>query len=199
MVLKKAGKQLSGFWEVIKRLTVVLCVWGLIFSIATIAHFAVAFDYDDALAYTTPAIQKANVEALPLTDSYWSSVNNSYELDRPKILPYTLAWIFRLCGFRVAVISARPAVDGEALAKDWRHLISPNRFIFAGDAQRTHIYLARDRYLLYFGASDADIEQARLAHVYPVRVLRSPHSVVADSYHPKSLGDKVLPLSQYSF
>jgi acid phosphatase class B len=199
MVLKDAGKKISGFWVIVKRVMAVLCVWGLIFSVSTIARLGVAFDYDDGLAFTSPAYQKADAQALPLTDRYWSIVNNSYDLDRPKILPYTLAWLFRLSGFRVAVITGRPAIDDEALAKDWRHLVPHGRFIFTGNPQRTHIYLAKERYLLYFGASDADIEQARLAHVYPIRILRSSRSYVADAYHPRTLGDKVLPLSQYSF
>lgn len=199
MALKAVRNKAELYWSRVKKLIVLAGIWGVIFSTATIGRLAVGFDYDDTLVFSTPAFQKAFADkgVVPYSREFWSVVNRSYDLERPKVVPYTLAWLFRLCGFRVMIISARPAVDVDGLEKDWRHLVPPSRQFFAGDPAQKHRYFLGGNFVAYFGDSDTDIEQARLAHVWAVRVRRSPLSSYKAQYHPGSLGEPILPLSQY--
>jgi len=111
-----------------------MSVWGLIFSLVTIAHLGVAFDYDDTLVNSGAAYSKAFANSQePYSEGFWKVVNDSYDLEKPKYIPFSLAWIFRVFGFRIAILTARPAIDAEPLKKEWRHLVSRGYFIFASD------------------------------------------------------------------
>jgi acid phosphatase (class B) len=97
----------------------------------------------------------------------------------------------------VAILASRPDTDGEALRKEWRRLVPRPRFIFAGDGVSKRRYLEDGNFVLYFGDSDVDISEARKAGVFPVRVKRSPQSSYKEDYHPGTMREFVLPLSQY--
>lgn len=198
MVLKAVREKAEKTWTNAKRLGALLSVWGLIFSLATIGKLSVAFDYDEALVASAPAYSRAFAQAgQAYSPQFWSVVNSSYDIERPKALPFALAWLFRLCGFRVTVVTSRPAIDVDGLKKEWRHLVPPSRFIFASDKTARQTYLQNGNYLLFFGDSDSDIEEARRAHVLPIRVRRARDAFFKNDYHPGTLGELILPLSQY--
>jgi acid phosphatase class B len=174
--------------------------WGLIFSVVTICGLGVAFDYDDTLVNSVEAYRKAFAAApQAYSPQFWSVVNQSYDIEKPKVIPYGLAWVFRAFGFKVSVITSRPQIDADGLRKEWRHLVPRARFLFASDKTAKHQYLNSDsvHYVLFFGDSDSDMEEARKAHVFPIRVRRSKKSVFKEDYNPGSLGEVVIPLSEY--
>ncbi len=199
MALKHVRDKAELYWTRLKRLMAALCLWGLVFSVVTIGRFGVAFDYDDTLVFSKPAYERAFASPVQrYSDAFWSIVNKSYDVERPQVVPYLLAWTFRLFGFRVAVITSRPAIDAGGLKKDWRHLIPPGRFLFAKDPGARLQLLRAGNYLLFFGDSDSDMEAARQAHVFPIRVRRSPQALSKEDYHPGTLGEVVIPYSDYS-
>ena len=198
MVLKNVRAKVDNYWTNTKKLLALMSAWGLIFSLVTISKLGVGFDYDDTLVFSTPAYSKAFANTTqPYSGQFWSIVNQSYDIEKPKIISCGLAWIFRIFGFRVAIITSRPSIDGTALKKEWRRLASRNSFIFAGGRDNTHLYLENGNYVLFFGDSDSDISQARLAKVFPIRIKRSRKSSSRDDYHPGTLGEIVIPFSEY--
>src|SRR5207249_3954830 len=108
-----------------------------------------------------------------------------------------LAWIFRICGFRVAILTTRPGISADALKKEWRHLISRGHFVFSSEKTAKHEFLRSGNYVLFFGDSDSDMEEARQAHVLPVRIRRNLQSVFKDDYNPGSRHELVIPYSEY--
>lgn len=196
-MLKTVRTKVEAGWTTTKKLLAAMSVWGLIFSVVTIGRLGVAFDYDDTLVFSTPAFAKAYANTTqPFSPQFWSIVNNSYELERPKYIGCGLAWLFRLFGFRITIICSRPAEGSESLKKEWRKL-APKGFIFAGDRNNKHTYLENGHYLLFFGDSDADIAEARKAGVMGIRVKRSTRSSYKEDYHPGTFGELVIPLSDY--
>lgn len=186
-------------WTITKKTVAMLSVWGLVFSLVTVSKLAVAFDYDDTLVFSAPAFRRGFAKSTQaFSPDFWAVVNQSYDLEKPKLLTYPLAWAFRIFGFRVTVLTARPPVEADALKKEWRHLISRGNFIFAGDESAKQGHLASGNYILYFGDSDTDIEVARRARVFPIRVRRSNKSVYKEDYNPGTLGELVIPFSEFS-
>lgn len=199
-MLKNVRAKAEQYWTTTKKCVAAASAWGLIFSLVTITHLGVAFDYDDTLVNSTASFQKAFANTTqPYTPGFWSIVNQSYDLEKPKIMTYSLAWLFRLFGFRVAIVTSRPPVDGEPLKKEWRHLVPKSYFFFAAEKEAKHQYLqgTQSNFVLFFGDSDSDIAEARKAHVYPIRIRRSPKSVYKEDYHPGTMGELVIPLSEY--
>lgn len=197
MVLKAARAKVEKTWTTTKKILAAMSVWGLIFSLATIARLGVAFTYDDVLVRSADAYAKAAREAPVVGGAdYWAAVNNAYELETPKLLPYALACLFRTFGFRIAILAERPAAGGEALRKEWRHL-APRGFSFVPDPGEIHLRLQDGRFVLFLGSSDRDIAEARKAGVYALRVRRGRRFVGVGEYSPGRLGEKVLPLSQF--
>lgn len=194
-MLKEVREKAEKTWTLAKKTVVAMSAWGLVFSLVTIARLGVAFDYDDTLVHSSPAYAKAFANSTqPFSPQFWAIVNNSYEMEQPKYVAQALAWTFRLFGFRVAIIAARPATEGDALKKEWRRL-APRGFYFSGDKENKHLQLQNGNYVLYFGDSDSDIAQARMAKVYPIRVKRGRRSSYKEDYHPGTLGEVVVPLS----
>ncbi|MFA6316738.1 MAG: hypothetical protein WC943_04910 [Elusimicrobiota bacterium] len=197
-MLQKAKSEVEYWWRFIKRVVGVLMVWGLVFSLVTIAKLGVAFDYDETLVSSAAAYAKASVSApQAVSPRFWSVVNQSYDLERSKVLPVGLAYLFRFLGFRVSVLVQRPDTDGDALRKEWRRLVPKARFVFTGEGGGRGRHLEDGNFVLFFGDSDSDISEARKAKVYPVRVKRASQSPVKDDYHPGTMAELVLPLSQY--
>jgi acid phosphatase class B len=197
-MIKAVRQKTEAAWTLAKKTIVFLCCWGLIFSLATISRVGVVFDYDETLVHSTKTYARAFGESRqPYSSAFWSTVNRSYDIESPKVLPYTLAWVFRLCGFHVAILTSRPGIDSDGLKKEWRHLVPAGRFMFASDRAAKHRYLEGATYLLFFGDSDSDMEEARQAHVFPVRIRRSKDSFFKDDYHPGAFHELVIPLSQY--
>ncbi len=191
-VKEKAGKT----WTLAKKILGIMSMWGLIFSLVTIGKLKVAFDYDDTLVYSTPAFAKAFSSGVqPYSPQFWRTVNTNYDLERPKPVPYLMAWAFRILGFKVSVLTSRPNYDGGALRKEWRMLATD--FVFSGNSGNKHKYLRDGNYVLYFGDSDADIIQGRKAGVLTLRVKRNSKSLYKDDYHPGSLREFVIPLTEF--
>ncbi len=185
-------------WTFTKKVFVWSCLWGLIFSVVTISRLGVAFDYDDTLVNSAAAYSKAAASgAVRYSPEFWGVVNQSYDLEQPKLLTYSLAWAFRVLGFRISIVTGRPAVKADPLKKEWRHLLGRGGFFFGASGDAKQARLSNGNYILFFGDSDTDIEQARKAHVFALRVRRGLHSVYKEDYHPGTLGELVIPLSQY--
>ncbi len=196
---KKVKEKAETYWSRTKKTIFLLSIWGIIFSVATIAKLGVGFGYDTALVCSTLAYQKAVDQGVqPYSYSFWAIVNQSYDLERPKVLPFTIAWIFRLFGFRLSIITSRPPVDTEGLKKDWRHLVAPARFIFAETNEAKTQYLQDGNFVLFFGGSDSEIEAAKKAHVYAIRILQRRECLYNPTdYHPGQFHELKVPLSQY--
>lgn len=195
-IVQTAKAKAEKAWSTTKKIVAAMMVWGLIFSLVTIGRLRVAFDYDDTLVYSTPSFNKAFRSSLqPFSTQFWSVVNSSYDLESPKLVPYSLAWLLRICGFKVTIIAARPDVDGEPLRKEWRHLAA--QFVFNEARATKHAVLKQGNYVLYFGDSDSDILQGRQAKVFSVRIKRSAKSSYKEDYHPGTLNEFILPLSDY--
>jgi len=193
---KKAKAKIDKGVSNVKKILSLMMVWGLIFSLVTIGRLRVAFDYDDTLVFSTPAMNKAYASgAIPASPQFWTIVNQSYDVEKPKWMTHVIAWAFRLAGFQPAILASRPPYGGEALKKEWRHLAP--RFVFVAGADAKKRALAEQNYVLFFGDSDTDIKEARAAHVFPVRIRRSRSSIFKEDYHPGSLHELVLPFSEY--
>lgn len=195
-IFKGVQQKVHKGWSTTKMLVAYMSLWGLVFSLVTIGRLRVAFDYDDTLVFSTPAYEKAfKSGVMPYSPQFWNIVNQSYDLERPKVLSNLLAWGLRLFGFRVTVLAARPPEGGEPLKKEWRRLVS--QFVFVPDGKAKHTWLSKANYVLYFGDSDTDILQGRLARVTTLRVLRHPKSGYKDDYTPGAFREIIIPLSQY--
>lgn len=199
MVLKDARAKVEQTWTTFKKVLAMMSVWGLIFSLVTIARLGVAFTYDDTLVRSAAAFEKAAGHAqaqLARGPEYWSVVNNAYDLESPKLLPFALACVFRGFGFRVLILAERGAGGGEALKKEWRHL-APRSFTFVPDPAELHLHLQDGRYVLFFGDGDRELLEAKKAGIYGVRVKRGSKAVNAGEYNPGKMGELVLPLSEF--
>ncbi|OGS36015.1 MAG: hypothetical protein A2506_03060 [Elusimicrobia bacterium RIFOXYD12_FULL_66_9] len=197
MVLKQVRTKVEQTWTTTKKLLAAMSVWGLIFSIVTIARLGVAFDYDDTLVHSEESFAKAARSVQQLrSPEYWKIVNNAYDLETPKMVPYALACALRGFGFRILILADRQATGGEALKKEWRHL-APRGFVFVGAPENKHLHLQDGRYVLFFGDSDRDMLEAKNAGVLAVRIRRGSKSVASDDYNPGKLGEKVIPFSQF--
>lgn len=196
MVFKDARAKIEKGWTTTKKALAIMSVWGLIFSLVTIGRLGVAFDYDDVLVHSAPAFDKAEKSVQQArSPQFWAIVNNSYDLEGRKLIPYGLAYLFRGLGFRVMILADRVGSDGDALRKEWRAL-SPRGFVFTGaETENKHLHLQDGQYVLYFASGDRDIHEARKAGVYAVRVKRGKKAVRRDEYHPGTMGELVIPLS----
>jgi acid phosphatase class B len=197
-MLKNVRAKTEAAWTTTKKILALMSCWGLIFSLATIGKLGVIFEYDDGLVFSTPAYVKAFATAQqPFSPEFWSVVNRSYDIEKPKIIPYALAWAFRLFGFKVAIMADRPSTDGDALRKEWRRLTPKTMFFFVKDRGNRQAFLDRGNFILYFGSDDSGIMDARKAGIYPLRVKRSPKSFKKEDYRPGTLGELMIPLTQY--
>ncbi len=197
MVLKDVREKVEKTWTTTKKILAAMSVWGLIFSLVTISRLGAAFTYDDTLVHSAPAFEKAEgVGRQSRGAEFWKVVNNAYDLETPKFIPYAIAWALRGFGFRITIFAQRDATGGEALKKEWRHL-SPRGFVFVPNAQELHLHLQDSRFVIFFGDGDRDILEARKAGIYAVRVRRGNKAVSHGDYTPGRFEEVVLPLSQF--
>jgi acid phosphatase class B len=197
MVLKDVRAKVEQTWTTTKKLLALMSVWGLIFSLVTIARLGVAFAYDDTLVDSSAAFEKASGAATPAHGpDYWKTVNNAYDLESPKLLPYAAAGLARVFGFHILILAERQATGGEALKKEWRHL-APRGFAFVSDPKELHLHLQDGRYVLFLGSTDRELLEAKKAGVYAVRVKRPRKAVLVGDYNPGQMGEVVIPLSEF--
>ncbi len=196
MVLKAARAKVEQTWTTTKKILAMMSVWGLIFSLVTIARLGVAFAYDDTLVDSSAAYAKAETAQQPRGADYWKTINNAYELESPKLLPYAVAGAARVFGFHILILAERQATGGEALKKEWRHL-APRGFTFVSNTEDMHMHLTDGRNVLFLGSTDRELLEARKAGVYAVRVKRGRKAVLGGEYNPGQLGEVVVPVSEF--
>jgi acid phosphatase class B len=197
MVFKETRAQVEKAWTTTKKTLAAMSVWGLIFSLVTIGRLSVAFDYDDTMVDSSKAYEKAAQGATQaLSPTYWSALNNAYDLEKPRLIPFTIACVLRALGFRIVILADRQAVDGDSLKKEWRKL-APRGFVFTTAPTNKHLHMMEGHFVAFFGDSDQDMLEAKKAGVLAVRVRRSKRAVATDPYAPGKQGELVIPLSQY--
>ena len=197
MVFKDARAKVEKGWTTTKKLLAMMSVWGLFFSLITIGHLAVAFDYDDTLVNSAKAYEKASGAALQRgSPSFWGALNNAYDLETVKYVPFTIACALRGLGFRILIMAERQGTDGDALKKEWRRL-APRSFIFTPDATAKHLHMQEGHYVAFFGDSDQDMLEAKKVNVLGVRIRCGKRSVKNAQYSPGKMGETVIPLSQF--
>ncbi len=89
-------------------LVAVICIYGVTVAGVNIADLKVGFDYDDTLIFSTPAFRAGAASGQePYSPGYWRVVNQSFNLEKVKLVPMTTALIYKALGFDVVVITAR--------------------------------------------------------------------------------------------
>ncbi len=197
MVFKSARAKVEKGWTTTKKLLAMMSVWGLFFSLITISHLSVAFDYDDTLVDSVKAYEKASGAATQrASPTYWAALNNAYDVEKVKYVPFTIACALRALGFRVMIMAERQGTDGDALKKEWRKL-SPRSFIFTPDPTAKHLHMQEGHFVAFFGDSDQDMLEAKKVNILGVRIRRGKRSAKNDQYSPGKMGEAVIPLSQF--
>lgn len=177
-----------------KALCMLAGAWGFLFSVNSLIGFRAGFEYDDGLVYSTPAFQAAEKDKLePGTPDYWNAVNRSFSYERLKPVPWLAAWALKVLGVKIDVFCDRGREGGDSLEASWRRLA--DNFHFVSGEDEKYRLLEKYRFVLYAGPSDAGIIQARKAAVAPLRLKKSPSSVLALESNPGKFGERVLPLS----
>ncbi len=197
MVFKDTRAQVEKAWTTTKKVLAAMSVWGLIFSLVTIGRLSVGFDYDGTLVDSSKSFEKAaRLSQQAGGASYWGVVNNAYELERPKLVPYATALLLRALGFRIVIMADRQGTDGDALRKEWRRL-APRGFLFTPNPSDKHLHLQEGRFVAFFGDADVDMHEAKRAGVLAMRVQHPPRPGAPGPYSPGQMGDYVVPLSRF--
>lgn len=180
----------------LKAFSMLAGAWGFLFSVNSLIGFQAAFEYDDGLSFSTPAYKAAVKDGLEQgSPDYWNAVNRSYAYESLKPVPWLAAWTLRALGVKIAVFCDRGPEGGDSLETSWRRLA--DYFYFNKTENEKYRILEKRRFILYAGASDSGIIQARKAEVHPLRLLKSPRSVLAFDYHPGRFKERYLPLSGF--
>jgi hypothetical protein len=180
----------------LKTFSMLAGAWGFLFSVNSLIGFRAAFEYDDGLSYSTPAFQAASRDNLqPDTPDYWNSVNRSCRYERLKPAAWLAAWSLKALGVKIAVFCDRGPEGADSLEASWRKLA--DYFYFPRTEDEKYRLLEKSRFILYAGASDSGIIQARKAGVPPLRLKKSHKSTAKSEYHPGKFGERTLPLSQF--
>ena len=197
MVFKEARAKVEKGWTTTKKLLAMMSVWGLFFSLITIGRLSVAFDYDDTLVNSVKAYEKASGAAATREGAaFWTTLNNAYDVETIKYVPFAIACVLRGLGFRIMIMAERQGADGDALKKEWRKL-SPRSFIFTPDPTAKHLHMQEGHFVAFFGDSDQDMLEAKKVNVLGVRIKRGKRSAKNDQYSPGKMGETVIPLSQF--
>lgn len=184
------------WWNRVRAFAMLAGAWGFIFSINSIIGFRAAFEYDDGIAYSTPAFQAADRDNLkPGSPDYWNAVNRSFEQERLKPVPWMAAWALRVLGVRISFFLDRGQQGADSLEASWRRLASD--FYYPSGEDEKYRLLERKGFMLYAAASDSGIIQARKAGVRPLRILKSKKSANPLESNPGKFGERVLPLSRF--
>jgi hypothetical protein len=180
----------------VKAFCMLAGAWGFLFSVNSLIGFRAGFEYDDGLSYSTPAFQAAEKDGLqPGTPDYWNSVNRSFAYERLKPVPWLTAWALKAFGVKIAVFCDRGPEGADGLEASWRRLA--DYFYFPKSEDEKYKVLEKHRFILYAGASDSGIIQARKAGVPPLRIQKSPRSIVRSNYTLGKFGERYLPLSGF--
>ncbi len=174
-----------------KVVLTIVCIYLVTFTSVNIADLKVGFDYDDTLIFSTQAFRAGERSGNPYySPEYWRVVNNSFNLEKVKLVPMTTALLYKALGFDVVIITARQGYGGEKLQEHWKWLAK--EFYF--ERNKSSI-LEKGRFVAFFGDSDSDITEALKAGVKPIRVKRSKESDYKGKYHPGQYKECILPFS----
>ena len=180
----------------LKAFSMLAGAWGFLFSVNSLIGFQAAFEYDDGLSFSTPAFKTAGKDGLePGSPDYWNSVNRSYAYESLKPVPWLAAWTLKALGVKIAVFCDRGSEGSDSLETSWSGLA--DYFYLNKTEDEKYRILEKRRFILYAGATDSGIIQARKASVHPLRLLKSPRSALSFDYHPGRYKERYLPLSGF--
>jgi len=178
----------------LKIFSLLAAIWAVFFSVFTLMGLRAGFEYDDGLAFSTPAFKSAgNLE--PGSKDYWNAVNRSYKLERTKPAVWLTAWFFKAFGFKTAILAQRDPAGSDSLVQNWKPLAED--FFFSADENQTYELLEKKPFTVYFAASDAGIIQARKAGIWAVRIRKGKNSSLPAESTPRKFKEPVLPLSEF--
>ncbi len=174
-----------------KIVLTIVCIYVVTLTSVNIADLKVGFDYDDTLIFSTPAFRAGAASGQePYSPEYWRVVNQSFNLEKVKLVPMTTALIYKVLGFDVVIITARAGYGGEELQRHWKWLTKEFHF-----ERNKSTILEKGSFIAFFGDSDSDITEALEAGVRPIRVKRSKKSDYTGKYHPGQYKECILPFS----
>lgn len=174
-----------------KVVLTIVCIYVVTLTSVNIADLKVGFDYDDTLIFSTPAFRAGAASGeKPYSEGYWRVVNQSFNLEKVKLVPMTTALIYKALGFDVVIITARQGYGGEELQEHWKWFAKDFYF----ERNKSSV-LEKGRFVAFFGDSDSDITEALEAGVRPIRVKRSKKSDYTGKYHPGQYKECILPFS----
>ncbi len=193
-----------GWWIVVVSILALGCATGgqdfaeLNALIDPEKTIAVGFDFDDTLAFSSPAFTAAGESGFEWgSEAIWAEINSTCE-DFCTIKRKTLkiAEMHRERGDEVYVVTARDPPGGEVLAM-WieQNLGIPADHVFFEPDGKTERLKALG-ISIFYGDSDSDIADAQAAGAIGVRIERSPKSTYLKKYNPGSLGELVVENSQ---
>jgi len=190
------GAYLGIWYGRLKAFSMLAGAWGFLFSVNSLIGFQAAFEYDDGLVYSTPAFKAAEKDKLEAgTPDYWNAVNRSFTLERLKPVPWLSAWTLKALGVKIAVFCDRGSEGADSLEASWRRLA--DYFYFPRSEDEKYKVLEKKRFILYAGASDSGIIQARKAGVHPLRLQKSRTSSLPFAYNLGRFHERYLPLSGF--
>ena len=180
----------------LKIFSFMAATWAVFFSVFTIMGLRAGFEYDDGLAFSTPAYKSAEESKTePGSKDYWNAVNRSYTLERTKPAVWLTAWFFKALGFKTSIVAQRDPAGSDSLVQNWKPLADD--FFFPADENQKYELLEKHHFTVYFAPSDAGIIQARKAGVWAVRIRKSKSSVLPYESTPRKFKEPVLPLSEF--
>ncbi len=186
----------SRWFNRLKAFCMLAGAWGFIFSVNSLIGFQAGFEYDDGIVYSTPAFQAAAKDITDTTSpDYWNAVNRSYAYERLKPAVWLSAWTLKILGFRIAFFCDRSPEGSDSLEAYWSRLADD--FYFTRTDNEKYEILEKKRFVLYAGASDAGIIQARKADIFPLRIKKSKTSSNPLESNPGKFKEKTLPLSEF--
>lgn len=174
----------------IKIFTFLFALWAVVFSVSTILKLKVAFEYDDAFAYTGDSFRMAKKKYPDLP-----AIKNATEFclkDRAKIVPYLAMEFLKFIGFKIHLLADRPT-NSKCIFSRWKDSFE-DIFLLADPIEKYSI-IEKNKYFLYFSASDDGIIQAKKAGSKAIRVSRNKNSMAEYEYNPGKYMEKKLPLS----
>lgn len=155
---------------------------------------AVGFDFDDTLAYSSPAFDRGFDQAQePFSPEFWKVVNASDE--NVSCLKPTVVNILEQhqdAGHQIYVITARQGHGGDA----WKQYVSETFSIPKENAYfEPNGKTQRIRELgidIYYGDSNSDITAAQQAGIKPIRIQRSSESNYQAKYNPGKYDEEIV-------
>lgn len=174
--------------------------------------FAVGFDIDDTLLFSSPGFWRGQRMFSPGSQEYlnnpafWEKMNNGWdEFSIPKEVARELISMHVKRGDTLYFITGRSPTKTETVSKTLQDVFhipaaSMHPVIFAGDkpGQNTKTQWLRDKQIrMFYGDSDNDIRAARDNGIRAVRILRASNSTYRPAPAAGSFGEEVIVNSEY--